>query len=134
MATHAKAIGMFRVVQSPSALRFVAPAARAMPVSRWPDASNSRCTDSAAYRPARSASATISSRALLPSGCFYRRAAQLPREAAAARVRPGAEAPKPNITSAASRRLQFGCSKIAATGAPLFAHPLGTGRAAYGGR
>jgi len=65
---------------------------------------------------------------------FNRRAAQLPREAAAARVGPGAEAPGPNITSAASRRLQFGCSLIAATGAPLFAPSRGTGRAAYGGR
>ena len=58
-------------------------------------------------------------------------AAQLPCEAVAARLRLGAEAPWPNSTSAAARRLQFGCSLIAAAGAPLFAHPRGTGRAAY---
>jgi hypothetical protein len=58
-------------------------------------------------------------------------AAQLPCQAVAARLRLGAEAPWPNSTSAASRRLQFGCSLIAAAGAPLFAHPRGTGRAAY---
>ncbi len=61
-------------------------------------------------------------------------AAQLPCEAVAARLRPGAEAPRPNSTGAASRRLQFGCSLIAAAGVPLVAQPRGTGRAAYMGR
>ena len=53
-------------------------------------------------------------------------AAQLPCEAVAARLRLGAEAPWPNSTCAASRRLQFGWSLVAAAGAPLFAQPRGT--------
>jgi hypothetical protein len=61
-------------------------------------------------------------------------AAQLPCEAGAARLRPAAEAARPNSTVAASRRLQLGCSLIAAAGVPLFAQPRGTGRAAYMGR